>query len=301
MDILVTGSSGMLGKHLQDVVSVSKTDDNWIFTSSKDANLFNIDECDGLLEKYSPDFVVNLAAKCGGIKDNAEKKYDYMVSNVLINTNIVESCRRANIKKMISISSNCAFPSSVQKYPMTFDDLHTDAPEYTNIGYGYSKRLMQIQIDLCNEQYNTDYSYIVVSNMFSEYDKFSESAHFISRFIRKIWETKKNNEKTITLFGDGSQLRQFLYAEDFARFIYDRATNNISESVIFVPPWNYSVEEMARMTMDVAEVDVDIQYTGQLGGQHRKDFVGYKDFQFTELKDAIAKVYHIMNKKWEKE
>lgn len=303
MRVLVTGGSGMLGKHLQEIVKENAIYYNWEFLPSSALDLTRKIDVNRFFTLNNFDWVIHLAAKCGGIKDNAENKYDYMVKNIEINTNLIDACITHNITNLIALSSTCAFPGEVKKYPMKMKHLHNGAPESTNIGYGYSKRLMQLQIDLANEQYNTNYSYIIASNMFSEYDKFDESSHFVSRLIRKIWEAKKNGDDHITLFGDGSSLRQFMYAGDLANFLYCRITNNISKNTVFVPPWNYSIDRMARMAIEALEFDLDIKYTGSLNGQHRKDMISNlwlnDSVEFTDFKEAFVKVYRIMEKKWE--
>lgn len=303
MKVLVTGGSGMLGKHLQDIARENSIYYGWTFLSSSDLDLTRKIDVNRYFSLNSPDLVIHLAAKCGGIKDNAENKYDYMIKNVEINTNVIDACVKHLVPNLIALSSTCAFPGEIKKYPMKMKHLHKGAPESTNIGYGYSKRLMQLQIDLANEQYNTNYSYIIASNMFSEYDKFDESSHFVSRLIRKIWEAKKNGDDHITLFGDGSPLRQFMYAEDLANFIYCRVTSNISENAVFVPPWNLSIDKMARMAIEALGFNLDVRYTGSLNGQYRKDMISdlwlNDNIEFTDFKEAFVKVYRIMEKKWE--
>jgi len=211
MKILVTGGSGMVGKHLQKIIP------NAIYISSNQGDLRDIKYTTWLFSCYEPDVVIHLAAKVGGIQDNIKYPADYFDDNVLINTNVLKSCHKYNTKQFIGIISTCAYPDVVSSYPMTEKDLFSGPPAKTNFSYGFAKRSLAVQIEAYNKQYGTNYSYLIPSNLYSEHDDFTNESkmHFITALLYKI----KNSKGTIELLGDGTPLRQFMYAEDFARVL----------------------------------------------------------------------------------
>jgi len=142
--ILVTGGTGLVGKHLQEILP------NAIYLSSKDCDLTDISRVKLLISSQKPDIVVHLAARVGGIQDNIKYPADYFDDNILINTNIVKVCKEYNIKRFIGILSTCIYPSVVENYPMKEEDLFIGPPPQSNFSYGYAKRCLAVQIDAYN-------------------------------------------------------------------------------------------------------------------------------------------------------
>ena len=130
--ILITGGSGMVGKHLQEIIPDA------IYISSKQGDLRDIKYTTWLFSCYEPDVVVHLAAKVGGIQDNIKYPSEYFDDNVLINTNVLKSCYKYKTKQFIGVISTCAYPDVVSSYPMTEKDLFSGPPAKTNFSYGYA-------------------------------------------------------------------------------------------------------------------------------------------------------------------
>ena len=294
MKILVTGGSGMVGKHLQEIIPDA------IYISSKQGDLRDIKYTSWLFSCYEPDVVIHLAAKVGGIQDNIKYPADYFDDNVLINTNVLKSCHKYNVKQFIGIISTCAYPDVVSSYPMTEKDLFSGPPAKTNFSYGFAKRSLAVQIEAYNKQYGTNYSYLIPSNLYSEHDDFTNEPkmHFITALLHKI----KNSKGTIELLGDGTPLRQFMYAGDFARVIKKVIDKNITESFNVACPENYSIDKMARICLEELGFDYKINYlNNNLNGQYRKDVSSEKmmsllpDFKFTSFNKGIKHVYNLIN------
>ena len=293
--ILVTGGSGMVGKHLQEIIPDA------IYISSNQGDLRDIKYTTWLFSCYEPDVVVHLAAKVGGIQDNIKYPADYFDDNVLINTNVLKSCHKYNTKQFIGVISTCAYPDVVSNYPMTEKDLFSGPPAKTNFSYGFAKRSLAVQVEAYNKQYGTNYSYLIPSNLYSEYDNFTNELkmHFITALLHKI----KNSKGTIELLGDGTPLRQFMYAGDFAGVIKETIDKNITESFNVACPENYSIDKMARICLEELGLDYKIKYINPtLNGQYRKDVSSKKmmsllpDFEFTPFNEGIKKVYDKISK-----
>ena len=291
MRIVVTGGSGLVGKHLQEILPDA------FYLSSKDCDLTDIKKVRWMISSYTPDVVIHLAAKVGGIQDNLKYPADYFDDNILINTNIVKVCKEYNVKRFIGILSTCIYPSVVDNYPMTEEDLFIGPPPPSNFSYGYAKRCLAVQIDAYNKQFNTEYNYLIPCNLYGDYDNLhnENKMHFITALLNKI---RKSKDNLLHLLGTGKPLRQFMYADDLAKIIKKVVEDNITESFNVAPDFNYSIDEMAKIALEVTEKNYEIVYDRpDLDGQFRKDVSNKKllkifpDFKFTSLKEGLKQVY----------
>jgi len=289
--IIVTGGSGLVGKHLKEILP------NAIYLSSKDCDLTDINKVKWLISSHNPDIVVHLAARVGGIQDNLKYPADYFDDNILINTNIVKVCKEYNVKRFIGILSTCIYPSVVDNYPMKEEDLFIGPPPPSNFSYGYAKRCLAVQIDAYNKQFGTKYNYLIPCNLYGDYDNMHDESkmHFITALLNKIRNSK---DKTLHLLGTGKPLRQFMYAGDLAAIIKLVIDNDITENFNVSPNFNYSIDEMAKIALEVTEKDYEIIYDRpDLDGQFRKDVSNNKLlkifplFKFTGLKEGLKQVY----------
>ena len=287
-DILITGGTGMVGKHLQKILP-----DAYYVGSEYELTEWN--ETVALFENTRPKRVIHLAAKVGGIQDNIEKPAEYFDDNILINTNVVNMCKKYKVERFTAILSTCIYPDKVDRYPMTEEDMFLGPPTKTNFSYAYAKRCMAVQTEAYNKQYGTKWNYIIPCNLFSELDNFEneKKMHFITSLVKKI----KNSNGNINLLGTGKPLRQFIYAEDLARVIKEVIDKDITENFNIAPDWNYSINEMTNKALDVLKVKAEIVYTNpELYGQYRKDVSNKKmkgllpNFKFTNFEDGILRV-----------
>jgi GDP-L-fucose synthase len=266
--IVVTGGSGLVGKYLKKYLPEA------VYLSSKDFDLTTEDGVKRMYLKYKPDVVIHLAAKVGGIMDNINKPAEYFTENVLMNTLLVDYAKKMNVKRFVGILSTCIFPDVMETYPMKEEDLHLGPPALTNFSYGYAKRTLAVQIDSYNKQYGTRYQYLTPCNLYGVGDKDDESnSHFITALVKKIFDAKQNNEKSITLFGDGSPLRQFMFADDFAKIIYSVITENIYNSFNVSGNENFTIKQMAEIAIQSCNAQhLEIKWdSSKPNGQHRKD------------------------------
>lgn len=294
MKILVTGGNGMAGKCLKEIMPDA------IYVTSSDANLRYKEEVNSLLKEHQPEIVIHLAAKVGGIKSNMDNPYSYFEENVLMNTNIIDGCRQYGVKRFIGMLSTCVYPDVASKYPMTEDMLHESEPAKTNFGYGYAKRMMAVQIEACNKQFGTKYSYMIPCNLYSENDASNgDKSHFITALVHKIIEAKKKGHDIITLMGTGKPFRQFMYAADLAKIIKYFIDNDINENVNVCPDENATIDDMAKTALSACNAEkIKIVYDKSLpDGQFRKDASNKKlkiimpSFEFTSLFQGIKKTY----------
>jgi len=264
--IVVTGGSGLVGQSLKKIMP------NAIYLSSKDFDLTTEVGVRNMYLKHKPDIVVHLAAKVGGIIDNINKPAEYYTENVIMNTLLVDYAQKLNVKRFIGILSTCIFPDVMETYPMKEEDLHLGPPTLTNFSYGYAKRSLAVQIDAYNKQYGTKYQY----------------------------DAKQNNDKSITLYGDGSPLRQFMFADDFAKIIYYVISNEIYDSFNVAGNENLTIKQMANIALNSCDADfLKIKWDlSKPNGQHRKDVSIEKlksllpNFNPLSLSEGIKLVYN---------
>ena len=297
--ILVTGGSGLVGQHLQDILP------NAIYISSKDYDLTDLQQVRDMMNDEKPNSVIHLAARVGGIVDNINYPVDYLEENVLMNTNVLKACHEFDVEKVIAILSTCVYPDVVDIYPMKEEDLFNGPPTPTNFSYGFAKRCMAAHIDSYRKQYDKKWSYLIPCNLYGEYDKYEEHhSHFVSALIRKIYEAKDS----IELWGTGKPLRQFMYGGDLARVIKYMINNDIVGSFNVAPEWVHSINDLAEIGKKAClKEKLVVNYnSNKPDGQFRKDVDSskllsvLKDFEFTPLKEGIKKVYDNFSKRYDK-
>ena len=294
MKVLVTGGSGMVGSYLKEI------NPDWIYLSSSDCNLLSIDGAVECINSYNPDCVVHLAAKVGGIADNMNNPFEYYEQNVLLNTNIFRATRsNKNVKQFIGILSTCAYQDESPVYPITEEMIYDGMPNITNLGYGFSKRMLAMEIDMARRN-GMNYSYIIPSNLYGKYESGNFfSKHFIGALIDKIIEAEENGSGYITLFGDGTPIRQFTYAGDVSNVIDLMVKNGITENMNVSIEQPLSVHEIATIAMEATgNTNLEIRYdTTMPNGQHRRDVSIEKlkkvfpNFKFTSYIDGIRMTY----------
>jgi GDP-L-fucose synthase len=293
MKILVTGGSGLVGTHLKKILPDA------IYLTSKDYNLISEIDVDRMYKELKPDCVIHLAARVGGIVDNINHPAQYFTDNVLMNTLLVEYAHKYGIERFIGILSTCIYPDKVEKYPLTEEMLHLGPPTPTNFSYGYAKRCLAVQIDAYNKEYGTKYNYLIPCNLYGEGDKDGNNSHFVTALIRKIWEANKDGRDKITLFGDGTPIRQFLYVGDFCKIIKYVINNEIYDSFNVATNETLTIKEIAEIAINECSRGLEIEWdTTKPNGQYRKDvsidkmISIVKGFEITSLRDGIKKVYN---------
>ena len=295
MKLLVTGGTGLVGKYLQQFT-------DGIFVNSSQYNLMYEKDAAQMFMDHQPDVVIHLAAKVGGIMDNIANPFQYYEDNLLMNTYMVKYARMYNVKKFVGVLSSCIFPDVVDHYPMVEEDMHKDLPNANNFGYGYAKRVMGCHIDIARKQ-GLNYSYITPSNLYGEFEHGDISRkHFVGALLEKIHNAKQNGDKSITLFGDGTPLRQFTFAKDVAEILNMIVTYDIKENLNISTPSNFTIDFMAREALEAANAQhLQIIYDmSKPNGQMRKDIDTTKfknifpNYEFTSYVKGIKQTYNTL-------
>eukprot|EP01059_Diplonema_ambulator_P020053 TRINITY_DN33747_c0_g1_i1.p1 TRINITY_DN33747_c0_g1~~TRINITY_DN33747_c0_g1_i1.p1 ORF type:complete len:312 (+),score=64.74 TRINITY_DN33747_c0_g1_i1:43-978(+) len=217
MKVLVTGGAGLVGRGIQSVLDAGE-DEEWVFVGSKDADLRDRQETMDLFERVKPTHVVHLAAKCGGLFMNMRCPVEMFNENIAINTNVMEACRLTGVKKLVTTLSMCIFPDKVT-YPIDETMLHDGICSQGLMGYAMAKRMADIQAQLYNKQYGTNFISLIPTNVFGAYDNYNlQDSHVIPALIHKCYIAKRDGTP-LTIMGTGSPLRQFIYSHDIGKII----------------------------------------------------------------------------------
>jgi len=290
--ILVTGGSGFLGKRLKSFYP------NWIYISSSQFDLKDGNQTDNCIAFYKPDAVIHLASKVGGIKYNVENQASIYLENTLINANILNSCKKFQVKRVLSCLSTCAFPNVLNSYPFDEKEILNGAPPPTNEAYAETKRGLYIYSNALREQYGLNYSCFTPCNLFGPEDHFgSENSHFIASLIDKVY--KCDNGDVLEFWGTGKAYRQHLYVDDLCKIIpilLDRHNTNLP--IIVAPDENLSIEEILQIAKGVLPKHFVYKFNNKLEGQIRKDGSNAElkklisKIEFTSFKDGLLKTYN---------
>jgi len=297
--ILITGGSGLVGKYLKDIMP------NAIYLSSKDGDLTDLKQTEAIFEKYKPSVVLHLAARVGGIVENMKYQTEYFNENILMNTNVLKCSLKYDVDHFIGMLSTCIFPDRLSDdcYPMELKHMHEGLPTPTNLEYGYSKRCMDVQVKAYNKQYNKKWITVVIPNLYGKYDQFenNDKAHFVTALLKKIKIAKDNGDDSITLFGTGEPLRQFLYTKDLVNAIKFAIDNNLRDDFIIAPPENLSIKQIAETALKSCDAEyLNIHFdSDKPNGQFRKDVKHsvelFPNFKFTDLESGLRETFNYIN------
>jgi len=224
MKILITGSRGMVGRNIVEHASASKFD--ILSPSSNELNLLKIEEVREYIDFNQPDMVIHAAGIVGGIQANMANPVRFLVDNMQMGINIIMTSKAYQVRRFINLSSSCMYPRNAQN-PLSEDLMLKGELEPTNEGYAIAK---VASTRLCEYIHREDESFlyktVIPCNLYGKYDKFDpEHSHMIPAVIRKVHDAKKKGMGSVNIWGDGTARREFMYAADFADFVYFAISN----------------------------------------------------------------------------
>jgi GDP-L-fucose synthase len=228
----VLGSNGLVGSSISKTLKDSDLVSDLILSTRKQVNLFSFKETSNLISESSPDIIINSAAKVGGIYANNTKRADFIIDNLKINLNVLESCIPNNKIKIINLGSSCIYPLNATN-PIKEKDFMNGSLEPTNSPYAMAK-LSAIEIGRAmKSQYGHAVINLMPTNLYGPNDNFSEKeSHVIPGLIKRMYEAKLNNQNEFHIWGTGKPLREFLYVDDLSKSIEYIIRNNINDDLL---------------------------------------------------------------------
>jgi len=213
--VLVTGGAGFFGSFVVDALRRRGVADVFV-PRRKDYDLVDRAACKQVIADSRPDVVFHLAARVGGIGANRDNPGLFLFENAMMGLQLLEECRLAGVKKTVIAGTICAYPKFAP-VPFREDDLWNGYPEETNAPYGVAKRLLLVQAQAYREQYGLDSIVLFPVNLYGPRDNFDlRTSHVIPAMIRKCLAARDEGRAEVTLWGDGTPTREFLYVEDAA-------------------------------------------------------------------------------------
>lgn len=269
--ILVTGGNGFLGRQVIHQLCAAGADPGKITVPrSRDADLRKLEVCQNAVDHQ--DIVIHLAAHVGGIGLNREKPAELFYDNLMMGTQLIHSAWQSGVKKFVCIGTICAYPKFTP-VPFREESLWDGYPEETNAPYGIAKKALLVQLQAYRQQYGFDGIYLLPVNLYGPGDNFDpRSSHVIPALIRKVHDAQQRGDRHITVWGDGSPTREFLYSDDAARGIV-MATQLYSgeEPVNLGTNREISIRELVTTICEVMDYDGDLVWeTDQPNGQPRR-------------------------------
>jgi len=217
MRVVVAGSSGLVGTAVchtfrengHDVVGINRSVINLL--NEKDTiNFFN---------DINPEIVIDAAAKVGGINANSQGPVDFLIDNIQIQKNLMVASHIAKVKKFVFLGSSCIYPRDCQQ-PIMEEYLMTGPLEATNSAYAIAKISGIELVNSYRRQYGSKWISLMPTNLYGPGDNFElRNSHVLPALIRRFIEAVKSGSESVTLWGDGSPLREFLHVEDLAAAI----------------------------------------------------------------------------------
>ena len=217
-NVMVTGGGGFLGSWVVKKLK-RRGCENIFVPRSREYDLRQSADITRALKTGSPEIIIHLAARVGGIGANRAHPAEYFYDNLMMGVQLLHESWKSGVKKFVAIGTVCAYPKFTP-VPFCEEDLWNGYPEETNAPYGLAKKMLLVQSQAYRQQYGYNSNFLLPVNLYGPGDNFDpESSHVIPALIKKCVEARTRNEKSIEVWGDGSPTREFLYVEDAAEGI----------------------------------------------------------------------------------
>lgn len=299
MKILLTGGSGMVGRNIleHEHLNCHKI----IAPTSKDLNLLDPESIKNFLKAEKPELVIHAAGKVGGIQANINNPISFLLDNLKMGTDLIYSSFNIGIPYFINIASSCMYPKEASN-PLSEEMILSGKLEPTNEGYALAKT---ISTRLCeyisNEDRSMVYRTIIPCNLYGRFDKFNpKHSHLLSAIIKKIHDAKKNGDQKVSIWGDGSARREFMYCRDLVDFIFFSIENinKMPQNTNVGIGHDYSITEYYRTVAKVIGYEGEFNYDISKPVGMKKKLVdvtkirkmGWKNK--TSLEDGIKETYN---------
>jgi GDP-L-fucose synthase len=204
---------------------------NLIGRSSSELDLRNQQAVSDFFQSEKPDIVIDAAARVGGILANSNYPYQFLMENMQIQNNLIDSSLKADVQKFIFLGSSCIYPKLAPQ-PLKEEYLLTSALEPTNEWYAIAKITGVKACEAIRKQFGKDYISLMPTNLYGPFDNFDlNTSHVLPAMIRKFHEAKVAGNIPVELWGSGTPLREFLYVDDLADAVVFALENQFKDNL----------------------------------------------------------------------
>jgi GDP-L-fucose synthase len=303
--VCILGSTGLVGSNLYKKYLEKYPDAIILAPKRYSLNLNSWNDTLDYLLTNKPDLVFLCAAKVGGIKANNDFKASFITENLKIQTNVIEGCFLAGIKKLIFLGSSCIYPKNAE-IPIKEESLLSGYLEPTNDAYAIAKIAGIKMCQSYRQQYGSDYISVMPSNLYGPGDNFDlNSSHVLPALIRKFHEAKIENKPEVEIWGTGKPMREFLYVEDLADALIFLSENYSDERIINVGAGqDVTISDLANMIAKEIGYEGNIIFNPEYpDGTMRKvmDTTRINDLGWkptTTLEEGIRKTYEYYKQRY---
>jgi GDP-L-fucose synthase len=269
--VLLTGGSGFLGRALLRTLRARGTG----FLAAPTAGEVDLREKAAIrrcLAEAKPDLVLHAAAVVGGIGANRAHPGRFFYENAVMGIELIEEARRAGVAKLVCLGTICAYPR-LTPVPFREEDLWNGYPEETNAPYGLAKKVLLVQLQAYRAEYGLCGIYLLPVNLYGPNDNFDlETGHVVPAMIRKFLEARAGGASEVTLWGDGSPTREFLYVDDAAEGIVAAAERYDGDEPVNLGSGDeIAIRDLARLVAEKTGYEGAIRWdTSKPNGQPRR-------------------------------
>jgi len=249
--IYIAGHRGMVGSAVWDCLNEAGYS-NLIGKTSNELDLRNQQAVSDFFDVEKPEIVIDSAARVGGILANNNFPYQFLMENMQIQNNLIDSALKTNVTKFIFLGSSCIYPKFAPQ-PLKEEYLLTDSLEPTNEWYALAKITGVKLCDAIRKQFGKDFVSLMPTNLYGERDNFDlETSHVLPAMIRKFHDAKINNIDHVILWGSGTPMREFLHVKDLAKAVLFSIENKMNDSLYNVGTGvDLTISELALMVKEV--------------------------------------------------
>jgi len=245
--IYIAGHKGMVGSAIWRALE-NLGYDRLIGKSSTELDLRSQTDVDAFFVDEQPDIVIDAAARVGGILANNDYPYQFLMENLQIQNNLIDAAHRNNVEQFIFLGSSCIYPKLAPQ-PLKEDSLLTLPLEPTNEWYAIAKIAGVKACEAIRKQFNKNFVSLMPTNLYGTHDNFDlKTSHVLPAMMRKFHEAKLNGNSTVTLWGSGNPMREFLHVEDLAKAVVFTLENKLEEHLYNVGTGtDLTIKELALM------------------------------------------------------
>jgi len=259
--ILITGSTGLVGSALLNFLKDLGFKN--VFGSTRaNCNLLDFIETRNYFDKISPEYVFHCAGRVYGIMGNMNNKGISFYENVMINTNVIESSRLVNVKKITVMGTGAIYPYPSPGLPLEENMIFQGSPHKSEDSYAHAKRAMLTMLYAYEESYAMNWAYVVSCNLFGPNDKFDPiNGHVIPSLISKFYNAKKRNGR-VSVWGNGSAKRDFMYVKDVVNALF-QIMSKINGVINLGSGRIYSIKEIVNLLGEITEMNSSIDWDSE--------------------------------------
>lgn len=245
--IYIAGHKGMVGSAIWRAL-LSKGYTNLIGKTSRELDLRNQQQVQEFFNTEKPDVVIDAAARVGGILANNNYPYTFLMENMLIQNNLIQTALDSDVQKFVFLGSSCIYPKLAPQ-PLQEECLLTSSLEPTNEWYAIAKISGVKACESIRKQFNKDFVSLMPTNLYGSNDNFDlQTSHVLPAMIRKFHEAKINGNQPVALWGSGTPMREFLHVDDMAAAVVFALENQLDEHLYNVGTGtDLTIKELAEL------------------------------------------------------